>query len=108
MKKALSLIFMFFIFIFSGIVMATLMYSFYLGTLNFVAGQSTPSYNFETITNAFFYIIPLIIILVPSVLSYYRIRHAGKLPQIITYIIICFFLLEFIIANIIKTTKILF
>ena len=108
MKKALSLIFMFFIFIFSGIVMATLMYSFYLGTLNFVAGQSTPSYNFETITNAFFYIIPLIIILVPSVLSYYRIRHVGKLPQIITYIIICFFCWSLLLPISLKLQKFYF
>ena len=91
MKKALSLIFMFFIFLFSGLIMATLLYSFYLGTLNFVAGQTTPSYDFETIKNAFFYILPLIIILVTPVLCYYRIRHVGKLPQIITYVIICAF-----------------
>lgn len=88
MKKALSLIFMFFIFLFAGIIISTILYSAYLGILNYVVGLKLPVFEVSTITNAFFYILPLIILLECPVLCYYRVRHVGKLPQIITYIII--------------------
>ena len=89
MKKALSLLFMFIIFLFAGSILATLFYSFFLGVLNYVVGLKVSIFEIDTIINSFFYILPLIIMLIPSVLSYYRVRHFGTLPQIITYLIIC-------------------
>jgi hypothetical protein len=55
MKKALSLIFMFFIFLFAGIIISTILYSAYLGILNYVVGLKLPVFEVSTITNAFFY-----------------------------------------------------
>ena len=89
MKKAISLLFMFIIFLFAGSILATLFYSFFLGVLNYVVGLKVSIFEIDTIINSFFYILPLIIMLIPSVLSYYRVRHFGTLPQIITYLIIC-------------------
>ena len=53
MKKALSLIFMFFIFLFAGIIISTILYSAYLGILNYVVGLKLPVFEVSTITNAF-------------------------------------------------------
>lgn len=88
MKKALSLLFMFIIFLFAGIILATIFYSFFLGVLHYVAGTNSTVFDFNTILKAFFYTLPLIILLTPPVLCYYRVRHIGSFPQIISYIII--------------------
>lgn len=88
MKKALSLLFMFIIFLFAGTFLATVFYSFFLGVLNYVAGINTTVFEFKTILKAFFYTLPLIIMLTPPVLCYYRVRHMGTYPQLITYIVI--------------------
>ena len=88
MKKALSLLFMFIIFLFAGIILATIFYSFFLGVLHYVAGTNSTVFDFNTILKAFFYTLPLIIMLTPPVLCYYRVRHIGSFPQIISYIII--------------------
>lgn len=88
MKKALSLLFMFIIFLFAGVILATIFYSFFLSVLHYVVGTATTVFEFKTILKAFFYTLPLIIMLTPPVLCYYRVRHIGTFPQIITYVVI--------------------
>lgn len=90
MKKALNLIIMYITTLFTGIVMGTVLYSFYINVLNFVAGAEIQFFTKKDILTAFFYISFCVLFLVCPLISYYRIRHPGGLPQMITFIALSF------------------
>lgn len=88
MEKALRLFIIYIIFLISGIIFASLFYSFYLCVINFVAGQSGSNYSMQTVITAFFKIFPIIFIFICPLLCYYRTRHIGNIWQLISFILI--------------------
>lgn len=89
MKKALNLILIYFIFLFSGIIAGTVIYSFYLNVLNYIAGREIILFRFADLLKSFFFIAYCMTFLICPIVSYYRIRHPGGFAQTIAYFLIC-------------------
>lgn len=88
MKKAINLIIMYFVTLICGILIGTLFYSFYLNVLNFVAGQKLEIWDADILIESLFYVAVAMCFLIFPILSYYRSRHVGGVPQTITYILL--------------------
>ena len=85
MKKALNLVIMYFITLFIGVAVGTILYSFYINVLNFVAGTEIKFFSKKEIFDAFFYVSFSVLFLICLFISYYRIRHPGGFLQIIAF-----------------------
>lgn len=91
MKKALNLILMYLITLLSGVIIGTVLYSFYLNVLNFIAGTEIQFFTKKELLNAFFYVAFCVLIFICPFISYYKIRHPGGIPQLIAFILLSFF-----------------
>lgn len=91
MKKALKLITTYFLILFFGLLLGTILYSFYLNVMKFVAGNEIVLFSFSELAKAGIYVSYCFIFLICPVISYYRVRHPAGFPQIIAYVIICLF-----------------
>lgn len=89
MKKALNLIFAYFVFLIGGIIAGTFIYNFYLNVIQYVAGSEVDLFNKADLFKSFFFIAYCSVFLICPVVSYYRIRHPAGLSQTIAYILIC-------------------
>ena len=89
MKKALKLALIYLIILISGTVLGTILYSFYLNLLGFVAGRDITFFTDVEIFKSVFYVLFCMFLFVHPVISYYRIRHPGGILQLIVYIILC-------------------
>jgi len=85
MKKAIQLLLMYFILLFSTIIFGTLIYSVYLNILNFVAGKDFNLFNNYDLLKSLFFVTYCALFLIGPFLSYYRIRFTGGVPQTIVY-----------------------
>ena len=88
MKKALNLIIIYFITLISGVLLGSVLYSFYINVLNFVAGTEIKFFTKNDMLYAIFYISFCVLFIVCPLISYYKIRHPGGVPQLITFIIL--------------------
>lgn len=79
---------MYFAILILGLLVGTLFYSFYLNVLNFVAGQTLEIWDADIIIESLFYVAIAMCFLIFPILSYYRARHPGGIPQTITYIVL--------------------
>lgn len=91
MKKAINLIIMYFVILIAGIAVGTLFYSFYLNVLNFVAGQDLDIWDTDILMESLFFVAITMCFLIFPLLSYYRVRHPGGVPQAITYVLLSIF-----------------
>lgn len=91
MKKAINLIIMYFVILLAGILIGTMFYSFYLNVLNFVAGQELDIWDTDILMKSLFFVSIAMCFLIFPLLSYYRVRHPGGIPQAITYILLSIF-----------------
>lgn len=91
MKKALKLITTYFLILIIGLLFGTIMYSFYLNVINFVAGTENVLFSFSELVRSGIYVAYCLIFLICPVISYYRLRHVAGFSQIIAYVIICLF-----------------
>lgn len=89
MKKALKLVFIYLIILILGTVLGTILYSFYLNLLGFVAGREIIFFTDAELFKSLFYVMPCMLIFITPVISYYRMRHPGGILQLIVYIILC-------------------
>ena len=88
MKKALNLVLAYFITLISGVVIGSVLYSFYISVLKYVAGTEVAFFAKNDMLYALFYILLCILIIICPMISYYRIRHPGGVPQIIAFVIL--------------------
>ncbi len=89
MKKALNLLIIYLLFFLTGLFFGTFLYSFYLNLLNFIAGQENHFFSGQDLYKAIFYVAYCLIFLICPLVSYYRVRHPGGLPQTIVYLVLC-------------------
>lgn len=89
MKKALKLILIYFIFLILCLFAGTVLYSFYLDVLNFIAGHEIVLFDKSIIIKAFFTIAYSLTFIICPIVSYYRIRHSAGIAQTIGYFVIC-------------------
>lgn len=89
MKKAINLLIIYLVFLISGLVIGTFLYSFYLNLIDFVAGREIKFFEDKDLYKAIFYIAYCLVFFICPLISYYRIRHPGGVAQAIAYIIIC-------------------
>lgn len=88
MKKALNLIIMYLVTLLSGVIVGTVLYSFYLNGLSFIAGTEIQFFTKKELFNAFFYTAFCLLVFICPLISYYRIRHPGGIPQFIAFVIL--------------------
>lgn len=86
MKKALNLILIYIITIIIGSAIGTVLYSFYLNVLDFIAGTEIQFFTKKDLISSFFYTAICLLFFICPIISYYRIRHPGGMPQIITFV----------------------
>lgn len=89
MKKAFKLILIYFIFLILYLFSGTLIYSFYLDVLNFIAGHEIVLFDTTIIIKAFFTIAYSLTFIICPIVSYYRIRHSAGVAQTVCYLVIC-------------------
>lgn len=89
MKKALNLLFAYFVFLIGGIIAGTFVYNFYLNVIQYVTGNEIDLFNKADLFESFFFISYCTIFLICPIVSYYRIRHPAGISQTIAYCIIC-------------------
>lgn len=90
MKKAINLLFTYLLFLLAGLIIGTFLYSFYINLQDFVAGRDITFFSDGELYKSVFHIAYCLIFLICPLISYYRIRHPGGIPQTIAYIILCF------------------
>lgn len=88
MNKALKLVLMYLIFFLVLLTVGTALYFFYLNLLEFVIGIESSTSNIHKIITSFFYVTTVLVIIMEPVTIYYRIRHIGGLPQLISFILL--------------------
>lgn len=89
MRKALNLFLIYFVFLIAGLAAGTVLYSFYLNVLNFIAGREIVLFKLSDVLKSFFFIAYCLVLLICPLVAYYRIRHPGGFAQTIAYCIIC-------------------
>jgi len=89
MKKALKLALIYLIVLILGTIAGTVLYSFYLNLLGFIAGRDIIFFKDEELFNSLFYVLFCMQIFILPLISYYRIRRPGGTLQLIVYIILC-------------------
>ena len=89
MKKALKLALIYLVVLIVGTVAGTILYSFYLNLLDFIAGRDIVFFKDEELFKALFYVLFCMQFLTLPLISYYRIRRPGGILQLIVYIILC-------------------
>ena len=89
MKKALKLFVIYLIVLITGTVLGTVLYSFYLNLLGFVAGREIKFFTDQELFKSAFYVIFCMLLLILPLISYYRIRHPGGGLQLGVYIVLC-------------------
>ena len=77
MKKALKLFVIYLIVLITGTVLGTVLYSFYLNLLGFIAGREIKFFTDQELFKSAFYVMFCMLLLVLPLISYYRIRHPG-------------------------------
>ena len=100
MKKALNLIFIYFTFLISGIIIGSVFYSFYLNVLKFIAGNEIYFFSREELLDSLFYVSYCMLFLICPLVCYYRVRHPGGFPQTVAYIILCLFTWLFLFTGV--------
>ena len=88
MKKALNLMLAYLITLLVGVSLGTVLYSFYINVLKYVAGTEIAFFAKNDMLYSLFYILFCSLIVVLPFISYYRIRHPGGVPQIIAFVIL--------------------
>ena len=89
MKKALKLALIYLIVLITGTILGTILYSFYLNLLGFVAGRDIVFFKDEELFKSFFYVLFCMQLFIIPLISYYRIRRPGGVLQLVVYIILC-------------------
>ena len=89
MKKALKLALIYFIVLVLGTIAGTVLYSFYLNLLGFIAGRDITFFKDEELFKSLFYVLFCMQVFTLPLISYYRIRRPGGPLQLIVYIILC-------------------
>lgn len=89
MKKALKLALIYLIVLILGTIAGTVLYSFYLNLLGFIAGRDIIFFKDEELFNSLFYVLFCMQIFILPLISYYRIRRPGGTLQLIVYIVLC-------------------
>ncbi len=89
MKKAINLLIIYLVILLAGLLIGTFLYSFYLNLMDFVAGRDIKFFEDKDLYRAIFYIAYCLVFFICPLISYYRIRHPGGIPQSIAYIFIC-------------------
>ena len=89
MKKALKLALIYFIILFAGTILGTVLYSFYLNLLGFIAGKEITFLTNHDLFKSFFYVLLCMLLFIMPAISYYRIRHPGGILQFIVYVVLC-------------------
>ena len=89
MKKALKLALIYLICLISGTILGTILYSFYLNLLGFIAGRDIQFFKDVELFKSVFYVMFCMLLFVTPIISYYRIRHPGGILQLIVYIVLC-------------------
>ena len=89
MKKALKLALIYLIVLILGTIAGTVLYSFYLNLLGFIAGRDITFFKDEELFKSLFYVLFCMQIFILPLISYYRIRRPGGTLQLIVYIILC-------------------
>ncbi len=89
MKKALKLALIYLVVLILGTVLGTILYSFYLNLLDFVAGREITFFTDAELFKSVFYVMFCMLLFVLPLISYYRIRRPGGILQLIVYIVLC-------------------
>ena len=89
MKKALKLALIYFIILVVGTAVGTILYSFYLNLLGFIAGKEITFLTSSELFKSFFYVLFCMLLFIIPAIAYYRIRHPGGILQFIVYVVLC-------------------
>ena len=89
MKKALKLALIYFIILIIGTILGTILYSFYLNLLGYIAGKEISFLTNSELLNSFFYVLFCMLLFIIPVIAYYRIRHPGGILQFVVYVVLC-------------------
>lgn len=88
MKKALELLLVYLITLVVGIVATTLLYSFYLNVLNYIAGNKVTFFSSQDLFQSLIFSAFCVVIIICPLVSYYRIRRPSGIAQTIGYVIV--------------------
>lgn len=88
MKKALKLLLMYFVLLFSIIILGTLIYAIHLNIQNFIVGTENRLFNNMDLLRSVFFVSFCALLLICPFVSYYRGRHTGGISQTIVYIVL--------------------
>ena len=89
MKKALKLALIYFIILIIGTLLGTILYSFYLNLLGYIAGKEISFLTNSELLNSFFYVLFCMLLFIIPIIAYYRIRHPGGILQFVVYVVLC-------------------
>ena len=89
MKKALKLALIYLFVLILGTVVGTILYSFYLNLLGFIAGRDITFFRDGELFASLFYVMFCMQLFILPAISYYRIRHPGGGLQLTVYIVLC-------------------
>ena len=89
MKKALKLFLIYLILLITGTVIGTVLYSFYLNLLDFVAGREITFFTDAELFKSVFYVMFCMLLFILPLISYYSIRRPGGILKLIVYIVLC-------------------
>ena len=89
MKKALKLALIYFVILVVGTFLGTILYSFYLNLLGFIAGNEITFLTNRELFKSFFYVLLCMLLFIMPAIAYYRIRHPGGILQFIVYVVLC-------------------
>lgn len=91
MKKAFNLILVYFISLISALALGTVLYSFYINVLHFIAGTEIKFFTKKELLDSFFYTAFIVLLFICPLISYYKIRHPGGVPQLVAFILLSVF-----------------
>ena len=105
MKKALNLLIAYLITLVTGTLVGSVLYSFYISVLKYVAGTEVAFFAKNDMFYAIFYILFCVLIIICPLISYYRIRHPGGVPQIIAFVILALLTWTIFIPSVFKLSN---
>lgn len=90
MKKAIDLLVIYLSFLIIGIIVSTFCYSAYVNILDLIIGNRITVFDKTYLIKSMMYVSYCVLFAACPVVSYYRIRRPGGIPQFIAYFLIVF------------------
>lgn len=88
MKRALNILLVYILLLIIGIASVTFLYSIYINVLNYIAGEPVVFFANDNLIKSLIYSSYCVLILICPIISYYKIRHPGGIPQMLGFIFV--------------------